>query len=192
MIRLISHVIYPNLQRYTGAGLCGITISVSWSFLQSLQWHSLVRRPISLEWLISIFQLLPSAIWMFIVTSPAQREIFTQNLESSTAPIHEWLINLMWTCLALSLTVNATVTGLIVFRIMKVYLAGKPTLSEQNLGATGGGRKLRSIIFILIESGMALFAIQLGRLVLSVMLNVIIGPVIFTTYLTDSLCLGRA
>ena len=98
---------------------------------------------------------------------------------------------------------------------MKVYLEVKPILSEKKLGPTAsGGRKLRSIIFILIESGMALFAIQLARLLLSViagvknsstaaaiiqpiitiqeMLNVIIGPVIFTTYLTDSLCLGRA
>ena len=97
---------------------------------------------------------------------------------------------------------------------MKVYLERKPTLSEENLGVTGGGRKLRSIIFILIESGMALFAIQFGRLVLAVisyssassaandimqpfitiqqMLIVIIGPVIFTTYLTDSLYLARA
>ena len=127
----------------------------------------------------------------------------------------KWLINIFLTCLALSLTVNATVTGLIVFRIMKVYLEVKPTFSEKHLGATGGGRKLRSIIFILIESGMALFAIQLGRLVLAVleplvhssspvasiiqpfisiqpMLNVIIGPVIFTTYLTDIMCFSRA
>ena len=137
----------------------------------------------------------------------------TQN--SSAAPIVEWSTDLLWTCLALSLTVNATVTGLIVFKIMKVYLDAKPTLSEKNLGATGGGRKLRSIIFILIESAMALFAIQLGRLVLGVisplmnssgaaasilesfisikkMLNVIIGPVVFSTYLTDSLCFARA
>ena len=131
-----------------------------------------------------------------------------------STPLTEWWINLLLTCLTLSLTVNTTVTGLIVFRIMKVYLEVKHTLSE-NLGVTGGGRKLRSIIFILIESGMALFAIQLGRLVLAVleplvnssspvasilqsfiaiqpMLNVIIGPVIFTTYFTDSLCFVRA
>ena len=160
-----------------------------------------------------MFQLLPSVIWMAFVAYPGEWKLLRQN--SSAAPPPEWPANLMWTCLALSLTVNATVTGLIVFRIMKVYLEVKPTLSETNLGATGGGRKLRSIIFILIESGMALFAIQLGRLVLSVisplmnpsstaasiaslftaiqqMLNVIIGPVIFATYLTDSLCFARA
>ena len=39
---------------------------------------------------------------------------------------------------------------------------------EENLGATGG-RKLRSIMFIIIESGMALFSMQLVRLVLYIM-----------------------
>ena len=153
---------------------------------------------------------------MFLAIDPDQWKIFSQNPSPAPTPAM-WHANLLWTCLALSLTVNATVTGLIVFRIMKVYLAGEPTLSEENLGVTGGRRKLRSIIFILIESGMALLAIQLGRLVLAMiswlvnsssaaaaysilqpfaamqqMLNVIIGPVIFTTYLTDSLCLARA
>ena len=142
-------------------------------------------------------------MWMVSATSQAKWEWFVpQNIS--------WTTDLLVTCLALSLTVNAAVTGLIVFRIMKVYLVVKPTL-----GATGGGRKLRSIIVILIESGMALFAIQLVRLVLVVisqlvnsssaaesivvffitiqqMLNVIIAPVIFTTHLTDSLCFARA
>ena len=174
-------------------------------------------RPISLpvEWLISNFQLLPSAMWILSVTPPDQWEFFRQTSSTPPTPSPKWFINLVTICLALSLTVNGMVTGLIVFRIMKVYLEVKPTLSENNLGLTGG-RKLRSIIFILIESGMALFAIQLGRLVLNVispvesdspsaasciiepfnsiqqMLNVIIGPVIFTTYLTDSLCFARA
>ena len=159
-----------------------------------------------------MFELLPSATWLGALTSPDEWEYFSQN---STAPIPKWLISIFWTSLALSLTVNATATGLIVFRIVKVYLEVKQTLSEENLGTTGGGRKLRSIIFILIESGLALFAIQLGRLVLDMishpvnsssavasilasfisiqpMLNVIIGPVIFTTYLTDRLCFARA
>jgi hypothetical protein len=65
-----------------------------------------------------------------------------------------------------SMTVNALVTGLIVFRIFKVFREVKnvTTSSEKSWGVTGG-RKLRSIIFIIIESGMALFAIQLVRLV---------------------------
>ena len=175
----------------------------------------MVSRPISLEWLISIFQLLPSVIWIVLVTSPDQWKLSSQNYPP--APTLEWQVNILWTCLALSLIVNATVTGLIVFRIMKIYLKAKHTFSEQTFGGTGGGRKLLSIIFILIESGMALFAIQLGQLVLAMisrlvnsssaaaaysillpfvaihqMMNVIIGPVIFTTYLTDSLCFSRA
>ena len=59
--------VYPNLQRYTGAGLCGIAISVSWSFLQSLRSHSLVSRPISLEWLISIYSIIALSYLDFVV-----------------------------------------------------------------------------------------------------------------------------
>ena len=68
--------------------------------------------------------------------------------------------------LASSMTVNILVTGLIVFKILKVSLEVKATSVEKTLGSTGG-TKLRNIIFIIIESGMALFAIQLVRLVLS-------------------------
>ena len=72
---------------------------------------------------------------------------------------------MLLTSLALSLVVNALVTGLIVLRIFTVYQEVKPTSKERTLGATGG-RKLRSIMFILIESGMVLFSMQLVRLVL--------------------------
>ena len=40
------------------------------------------------------------------------------------------------------------------------------TADSQNLGVTGGST-LRRIIFIIIESGMALFSIQLTRIVVS-------------------------
>ena len=101
------------------------------------------------------------------------------------------------------MVVNALVTGLIVFKILKVFLEVKPTSVEQTLGSTGS-TKLRHIIFIIVESGMALFAIQLVRLVISrfravetslrlevamdivitihEMLNVIIRSVHFSTY----------
>jgi len=69
--------------------------------------------------------------------------------------------------LAVSMTVNALVTGLIVFRIFQVFQEVKPTSEMKCLGAISG-RTLRSIIFILIESGMALFSIQLARLVVTV------------------------
>ena len=62
------------------------------------------------------------------------------------------------------MAVNALVTGLIVFKILKVFLEVKTTTVEGTLGSTGG-TKLRHIIFVIIESGMALFAIQLIRVV---------------------------
>jgi hypothetical protein len=68
------------------------------------------------------------------------------------------------TGLATSLAVNALVTGLIVFKILEVFLEFKPTSVERTLGSAEGS-KLGHIIFIIIESGMALFAIQLVRVV---------------------------
>jgi hypothetical protein len=60
------------------------------------------------------------------------------------------------------MAVNTLVTGMIVFRILKVR-AGV----ERTLGSTGD-TKFRHIMFVIIESGMALFAIQLVRVVLAV------------------------
>ena len=109
--------------------------------------------------------------------------------------------------LAASMTVNALVTGLIVFRIFKVFRQVKyVTTSNEKSSGTTGRRKLRSVIFIIIESGMALFAIQLVRLVIGAtglgtdaendvyqliitiheMLNVVISSVIITLYSTDN------
>ena len=111
--------------------------------------------------------------------------------------------------LAASMTVNALVTGLIVFRIFKVFheVKNTTTSNEKSLGVThAGGSKLRSLIFIIIESGMALFAIQLVQLVIRTtglgtdaendvyqliisiyeMLNVVISSVIVTLYFTDN------
>ena len=72
------------------------------------------------------------------------------------------------------MVVNALVTGLIVFKILKVFLEVKQlkpevTSFERTLASLSstGGTKLRHIIFIIIESGMALFAIQLVRVVLT-------------------------
>jgi hypothetical protein len=108
-----------------------------------------------------------------------------------------WSYILILASLAASMTVNALVTGLIVFRIFMVFREVKDV--------TGGGN-FRSIIFIIIESGMALFAIQLVRLVIGAtgertnaevdiyqliagiheMLNVVISSVIATLYSTDN------
>jgi hypothetical protein len=68
---------------------------------------------------------------------------------------------LMITSFALSMAVNAMMTTSIVIKILKVFLEVK---------STTGGTKLRPLIFIIIESGMALFAVQLVRVVLSCLL----------------------
>ena len=76
------------------------------------------------------------------------------------------------------MVVNAVVTGLIVFKILKVFLEVKATSVEQTLGSLSstGGPKLRHIIFIIIESGMALFAIQLARVVILSVTEFQTGP----------------
>ena len=71
------------------------------------------------------------------------------------------------TGLAASMTVNSVVTGMIVFRILKAT-GVMPTSVERTLGSTTSN-KFRHIMFIVIESGMVLFAIQLVRVVLAFM-----------------------
>jgi hypothetical protein len=113
-----------------------------------------------------------------------------------------WSNVLVMTSLAASMTVNALVTGLIVFRIFKVFHEVKDVT---------GRKKLCSIIFIIIESGMTLFAIQLARLVIAAteertnaecdiylligciheMLNVVISSVTATLYITDKNVVAR-
>ena len=117
------------------------------------------------------------------------------------------------------MAVNAMVTGLIVFKILKVLFEVKATSVGRTFGSLSstGGTKLQHIVFIIIESGMALFAIQLLRLLLSIqyampvetpssivialelvigiheMLNVIIRSVHFYFFCsTDNIYLARA
>ena len=81
------------------------------------------------------------------------------------------------TALAATMAVNTLVTGLIVFKILKVFLEIKrlkleaTTSDERTMGSlpviSTGGTKFQHIIFIIIESGMALFVIQLIRVVFS-------------------------
>ena len=76
------------------------------------------------------------------------------------------------TALGISLTVNAAVTGLIVLRILKVYKEVEPTFGHRTLGNSGPAKaKLRSIMLIIIESGMAMFTIQLIRVLLTILQN---------------------
>ena len=72
------------------------------------------------------------------------------------------------TGLATSMAVNALVTGLIVFKILKVFLEVNPILVELTLDSPGG-TKLRHVVFVIIESGMTLLAIQLIRLVIYIL-----------------------
>ena len=114
------------------------------------------------------------------------------------------------TSVAFSMVVNALVTGLTVYRIFKAFrkVQQNSTSAEKSLGFIGG-RKYRSIIFVIIESGIALFAIQLLRVILTIpslafnnsipsivasnyiivthqMLNVIITSVIINLYIADN------
>ena len=70
---------------------------------------------------------------------------------------------------AFSMAVNALVTGLIVYRIFKAFriVQQSSTSAEKSLGIIGG-RKYRSVIFVIIESGMTLFAFQLVRVILDI------------------------
>ena len=69
----------------------------------------------------------------------------------------------------MSLVVNALVTGLIVFRILRVFLEVKATMTsvERTLGSSGG-TKFQHAIFVIVESGMAMFVIQMVRVALSI------------------------
>ena len=82
------------------------------------------------------------------------------------------------TALVTSMIVNALVTGLIVLKILKVFLEVRATLVEETLGSLNStrGPKLQRIIFIIIESGMALFAIQLARVVIAILVEPLTAP----------------
>ena len=117
-------------------------------------------------------------------------------------PQNPWVRTVKLTSITMSLAVNTLTTGLIVFKIFKVYWEVKP-LYYRPFGRTGGS-KLRPIIFVIIESGLALFSIQLAWLVMNLdptqaaviaatpvfyiqrMLNVIISSVIVTYNFIDN------
>ncbi|KAF8811291.1 hypothetical protein BYT27DRAFT_7336320 [Phlegmacium glaucopus] len=78
----------------------------------------------------------------------------------------KWVVWLGVACFPMSMTVHALVTGLIVWKIFKVYREVKSAESDdQTLGVS----KIRTVIFVLIESGMMLFSIQLARLVVFIL-----------------------
>ena len=82
--------------------------------------------------------------------------------------VADWSNTVTIASLALSMTVNALVTGLIIFRVFKVFQIVKTgTVDDQILGVTGGST-LQCVTFIIIESAMALFLIQLARLAVTI------------------------
>lgn len=101
--------------------------------------------------------LLPLALWIIGGTAP----LYFVHGQFITPT---WSTTLIITGLSTSIVVNIIAISLIVFSIFKVFRQVKATSDEQILGTTGGST-LRPIIFVLIESGMVLFSIQMARLV---------------------------
>ena len=134
---------------------------MSWLFLQFWQSHTSVSQSIFIYKLIQSFNLSPLATWLAGDAS--------QTMAQGQVLITSWGYTLILTGLAMSMAVNTLMTGLIVFKICKVFLEVKATSIERILGplSSTGNPKLQHIIFIIIESGMALFAVQLVRVVLS-------------------------
>ena len=99
---------------------------------------------------------MPPATWL--------ANAFSGNIDNNKG-ISYWPNTVCITGLATSMAVNALMTGMIVFRILKAT-GVEPTSVERTLGSTEGN-KFRHIMFIIIESGMALFAIQLVRFMLA-------------------------
>ena len=93
-----------------------------------------------------------------------------------------WSDILGLTGIALSMTVNALVVGLIVFRILKVFRNVNPASDKRILGPTSES-KLRSMIFVLVESGMILFSIQLVRLVVANLNDWASSPAVIKAYI---------
>src|ERR1700734_2489117 len=97
------------------------------------------------------------AIWIATVTAPLP-------IVQGKIIISGWNSTLVLTGLTLSMTVNTLVTGLIVFRIFKVFQEVKTSNTGNQILRVNDESTLQRVIFILIESGMALFSIQLARL----------------------------
>ena len=93
-----------------------------------------------------------------------------------------WRLNL--TALAATMAVNTLVTGLIVFKIIKAFLGVKRTVGSFSSAAER--LNYQHIAFIIIESGMALFAAHLARIVVTILQEVFTSSIatfsIATTY----------
>ena len=117
---------------------------------------------------------MPPATWLATA--------FSGNASNNNGPSY-WPNTMIITGLAASMAVNALMTGMIVFRILKAT-GVTPTSVERTLGSTEGN-KFRHIMFIIIESGMALFAIQLVRIVLFFISSVPVEELPFLDFAQD-------
>jgi hypothetical protein len=118
-------------------------------------------------WSVTVDILILISQFQFIALATTLATLSEKTFFQGALLTFDWGFSLVLTSFVLSISVNALVTGLIVFKIFKVSLkvnAGTTSV-ERTLG-TGGGTQLRHVIFIIIESGMALFAVQLARVVL--------------------------
>ena len=195
------HLIFQKIHRCWVVWGCNIRVVVIPSILSI----AYLGRSIYLDSLADSLDLLSLVMWW-------AAGIGAFSIRQGRIHVNLWTSPLVLTSLIVSLTVNALVTGLIVFKIFEVYREVKDnTISdEKSLGVTAGS-KLRSVMFVIIESGMALFVIQLVRLAISTqlpftdavsdaytlivvlyeMINVIISSVIATLHFTDDVDLAR-
>ena len=113
---------------------------------------NLILRSINSHWhLISRLQFIapgPLAIWL--------AESFATPVVQGQPMEYIWGPPTIIASFTLSIAVNALVTGLIVFKILGVFLEVKAatTSVERTLGKAWAGTKLRHVVFVIIESGM--------------------------------------
>jgi hypothetical protein len=159
--------------------------------------------------LLPVFNLSPLGTWLAadgasIIKEDAIRSSIEENtvisgLLTTTATISS---------LVISMAVNALVTGLIVWRILKVLREVQGSISARKSSGAIGLRG-SSLIFVISESGVALFSVQLIRVIFTLpqfllikgaldfivvthqMLNVIITFIINNLYFADNVDLAR-
>ena len=153
---IIIHLIFQKIYRCWIVWGCSIHVVIVPSFLAFA----------FLGTLIYLHSLSDLTLWFLAIcivggTAPLS---FVQDQYRSP----EWTVTLAIAGLALSMTVNALMTALIVFRISKVFQKVKTGTADDQISGMTSGNTLGRIVFIIIESGMALFSIQLARLVVTI------------------------
>ena len=160
-IVIIIHLILQKIYRCWIVWGCNIRVVIVPSFLAFTFLSTLIYLHSLTD-----FNLWFVAIWIAEGAAPVST---AQGLPY----VPGWSNTLIIVGITLSMAVNALATGLIVIRIFKVFQEVKTAnADDQNSGVTGENT-LRRVIFIIIESGMALFSIQLTRLVVGVVVSLV-------------------